>query len=88
MDGVGNLACRDLDGMSNLPLRDVDGVGGVAATIYVKSLRTPSINDYKLLLSANFKNYKRFQIYSKRSFICHQAEISSSSRLEMASILS
>ena len=52
--------------------------------IHVKILCTP----YVPLLNANLKNHKRFQNYLKRSFTCHQAEISSLSRLEMASILS
>ena len=56
--------------------------------IRVKILCTPYVNDYRPLLNANLKNHKRLQIYLKRSFTCHQAEIFSLSRLEMASMLS
>ena len=57
-------------------------------TIYVKIVRTPSVDNYGALQQANYKNDESFLIYSKRSFICDQAEVSSSSRLEMAKVWS
>ena len=58
----------------------------VLPTIYVKIVRTPSVDNYGALQQANYKNDESFLIYSKRSFICDQAEVSSSSRLEMAKV--
>ena len=53
-----------------------------------KILCTSSVAIYGGLQQANYKNYKSFLIYLKRSFICDQAGVSSSSRLEMAKVWS
>ena len=55
-------------------------------TIYVKSLRTPSLLHIGLLKKANLKNHMSYLNLLKRSLICNQAEVFSSSGLEMAKV--
>ena len=55
---------------------------------YDKILCTPSVAIYGGLYQANYKNYKGFLIYLKTSFICDQAEVSSSSGLGMTKVWS